>query len=103
MTLPAIVVDQPGPNTLVHSPLQVRGSADVFEAVLHLELRGRAGQVLASARVQASAGTGTRGSYRATLTFSVPGQEPATLVAFNLSAKDGTRQHVTTVPLQLAP
>ena len=83
------------------SPLSVRGTANVFEAVFQLELLDADGRVLAKTRVQASSGTGTRGRFAVTLRFS-PAASEGKLVAFALSPKDGSRIDVVTIPVRFA-
>lgn len=84
----------------MRSPLAVRGTADVFEAMFRAELVDAKGRLLAATQVHASSGTGTRGTFDFVLTFTAaPG--PASLRLFDLSAKDGSRQDLVTVPLHL--
>ena len=94
---PDVLVESPRWGEPVTSPLRVTGTADVFEAVFFLELRAASGALLARERVQASSGTGTRGTFAATLAFRASG--PVSLVAYVLSPKDGARVVVATVPL----
>jgi hypothetical protein len=99
---PPILVEQPGIGETVESPLRVRGTANVFEARFQLELRDTAGGVLAHASVLATAGTGTRGRFAATLRFAAtPGLSKLRLVAFQRSPKDGRPIHVVRIPLLL--
>lgn len=98
---PAVLVEQPLWAAPVTSPLRVTGTADVFEAVFFLELRDSADHVLVTQRVMATSGTGTRGTFAATLSFSAPTAGPGTLVAFTRSPKDGARHDEVRVPVQL--
>lgn len=98
---PAILIESPTLGEGVTSPLRVVGTANVFEAVLQLEVRNATGTVLVRRTVQATSGTGTRGTFDATLTFAVPPSGSLTLVGFVYSAKDGSRQDVTSVPLHV--
>jgi Immunoglobulin-like domain of bacterial spore germination len=95
--LPAIVVAQPVTGQTVHSPFHVSGTADTFEAIFRVQLTDRAGKVLLDQQVQATSGSGTRGSFDTTL--STPVRGPAILVVYERSAKDGSP--VNTVSLQL--
>lgn len=97
---PAILVETPGWGATVHSPLAVRGTANVFEAQFTLELRDAKGKLIARREVHASSGTGTRGIFSLTLRFT-PRPGAATLVVYDRSAKDGTPLHVVRVPLHL--
>jgi hypothetical protein len=98
---PAVLVESPRWGERVRSPLRVTGSANVFEAVFFLELRGPRGAVLANQRVMASSGTGTRGTFDVTLRPSITDPGEGALHAYVLSAKDGSRQEVVVVPLVL--
>lgn len=100
---PAVLVETPLPGAARTSPLAVSGSANVFEAVLHLELRTTAGTVLLVRRVQATSGSGTRGTFSASLPFTVTAPTTAVLTGFVYSAKDGSRQDVVSVPVVLTP
>ena len=60
---PPILVEQPLPGDTVHLSIVVRGTANVFEAKLVVEIVSTRGIVLARKAISASAGTGTRGSF----------------------------------------
>lgn len=97
--LPAILVESPAVGDRVGSPLRVSGSANVFEARFVVRVVAR-GKVLVERPVSATSGTGTRGTFTATLRFRVPaGVRTVTLVAFEPSAKDGRPINVVRVPL----
>ncbi|MBA4371185.1 MAG: spore gernimation protein [Coriobacteriaceae bacterium] len=99
---PAVLIERPAFGDRVSSPLTVTGSANVFEAVFRLEVVGPDGKVLAAKVVQASSGTGTRGTFSATLPFERWGSGTGKLVASFASPKDGTKVIAATVPLTLA-
>lgn len=95
----AIVVDGPGVGDEVSSPLRVTGEANVFEAVVDLELRDGAGNVILHTTTMATAGTGTWGTYDVTLRFTAP-PGPLELEVFATSPKDGSRIEQVVYPLQ---
>ncbi len=95
---PAILVESPTPGENVTSPLHISGSANVFEAVFRVELRGQSGGLLASAQVQATSGTGTRGVFGVTVPFS-RADGTGFLVAFEVSPRDGSHQNVVRLPV----
>jgi hypothetical protein len=98
---PQILVESPLPGDAVTSPIETRGTANVFEATVSLEVRGSDGTVLLSTFTTATSGTGTRGTFAARL--AVPDVEgPVTVVAFESSAKDGRPLHVVRVPVVVA-
>jgi len=98
---PAILVETPTAGDSVISPLHVSGSADVFEATFQLEVVDSSGQSLAAVTVHASSGTGTRGTFTATVPYGITAPEDGALVAYDLSPKDGSRQDVVNIPLHL--
>jgi hypothetical protein len=94
---PAILVEQPLPLDRVRSPLIVRGSANVFEARLTVELRTASGSVLAHRELSASAGTGTRGRFATSLPTRATGR--VAICAFSPSPKDGQPINTTCLPV----
>jgi hypothetical protein len=95
---PIILVESPLPGAQVSSPMQVTGTANAFEATLQLRLVQN-GRKLYEHYVTATSGSGQRGSFSWKIPFKATG--PATLEAFEYSAKDGSETHKTTVPLTL--
>ena len=91
---PAVLVLSPLPGDKVADPVHVEGTANVYEAQFSIELA--AGTQKTTVAVTASAGTGTRGRFSATLEAGGY-RGPATLVAWDSSAKDGSRQDLQTV------
>ena len=81
------------------SPLEVRGTANTFEATFQLELRNSSGVPVASRFVTATSGSGERGTFDATISFPHTGG-PLTLVAYEQSAENGKPIHVVRIPLQ---
>jgi hypothetical protein len=98
---PAIFVESPDIGDSVFSPIQVSGTANVFEATFQLELLDANGQSLTTVTVHASSGTGTRGTFSATLRYGITADEVGSLVAYDLSPKDGSRQDMVRIPLSL--
>jgi Sporulation and spore germination/Immunoglobulin-like domain of bacterial spore germination len=97
---PAILVEQPLPGDHVSSPILVRGTANVFEARLDLDLVTATGRLLTHRTLTASAGTGTRGRFQAQITLAArPGR--IILVAYTHSAKNGARTNTVRIPLTL--
>jgi len=97
---PAILVESPTPGATVTSPLRVWGTANVFEATFRLEVLNSSGSVVAARTVQATSGTGTRGTFDVTVPISAP-PGAMTINVFDLSAKDGSRQHIVSVPVEM--
>ncbi|HET9242456.1 MAG TPA: Gmad2 immunoglobulin-like domain-containing protein [Gaiella sp.] len=98
---PQILVESPLPGETVKSPIRLRGTANVFEATVSLEVRDAADEVLLETFTTATSGSGTRGTFEVEL--DVPDVEgPVTIVAFESSAEDGRPLHVVRVPVTLA-
>jgi Immunoglobulin-like domain of bacterial spore germination/Sporulation and spore germination len=101
--LPAITVQSPVIGEQVTSPVTVSGTADVFEAVVSLRVLDQAGNELARTFTNATCGTGCRGSYAVTISYSVAQSEPGTIEVFETSAKDGSPVNVQLIPVTLTP
>ena len=98
---PAILIEWPAVGDTSKSPLVVKGTANVFEAVFQVQILDSAGKIIVKKTVSASAGTGTRGTFSAVVPFSTS-SATGTLKAFSLSPKDGKPENVVTVPLTFA-
>jgi hypothetical protein len=101
--LPAITVQSPVIGTQVTSPVTVSGTADVFEAVVSARILDSAGREIARTFSTASCGTGCRGDYSVTVSYSVPQTDPGTIEVFESSAKNGLPVNVQLIPVTLAP
>jgi hypothetical protein len=100
---PPILIEGPTPGETARSPLRLRGTANVFEAVFVARLLDGGGRVLAERPVTASSGTATRGAFSVSVPFEVAAAGPGTLVAFEESARDGRPINRVEVPLRLRP
>jgi hypothetical protein len=98
---PLILVEHPALGETVTSPIAISGTASVFEATLRVRLEGPDGESLWEDTVTASEGAPGRGTFAVEIPFAATG--PGKLVAFSLSAKDGSEQHTFEVPVVLAP
>ncbi|WP_240123933.1 Gmad2 immunoglobulin-like domain-containing protein [Streptomyces sp. MUM 136J] len=96
---PAVLVESPLPGDTVRSPLRVRGSADTFEAVFRLKVTDVTGRTAADVQVQATSGTGTRGTFDVTFPCKPRSSGPGLLTAYFDSPADGRPVTVDTVPL----
>jgi germination protein M len=96
---PSILVESPLPEQAVTSPLEVRGTANTFEATFDIELRNSSGVRVAWRFVTATSGSGTRGTFDTTISFPRTGGA-LTLVAYEPSAENGKRIHVVRVPVR---
>jgi hypothetical protein len=90
-----IFVRQPARDSTVSSPVHASGTADVFEGTLAVDVWS-GGKRLRTQTVTASSGTGTRGTWSATIDLP---SGPAKLVFYEPSAENGQPLHATTVLL----
>lgn len=100
--LPPIVVLDPVIGQRVTSPITVTGTADVFEATVNVRLLDAAGRQIAAAFTTASCGSGCRGDFRIRLPYRSGGGRAATLEAYQVSPRDGSRRDVVAVPVDLS-
>ena len=97
---PQILVESPLPGDAVRSPIRLRGTANVFEATVSLDVRDANGKLLERTFTTATSGNGTRATFDTEL--ALPDREGhVTVVAYEASAKDGTPLHVVRLPLEL--
>lgn len=98
---PAILPEEPLPGTRVARPLVVAGTANTFEAEFRVSVRNAAGKVIADQGVMATSGSGTRGTFRATVPYPAGHAGKGTIRFYEPSAKDGTPINVIDVPVTL--
>lgn len=98
---PAILVESPTFGMTVDSPVRVKGTANVFEAVFRINVVDWDGLIIADEVVTASSGTGTRGTFDVTIPFEVESAGRGGLVAFAESPEDGSPTDAIEIPLQL--
>lgn len=101
--LPAILVEAPVVGQQVASPVTVQGTADVFEATVTIRVLDAAGRELARTFTTASCGTGCRGNYSIDVTYDVDHEQSGTIEVLDYSAKDGSPENVTDIPVILTP
>jgi germination protein M len=100
---PPIVVLSPRPDSEVSSPVEVSGTANVFEATVSLRVVDSSGRVLVRNFTTATCGTGCRGDYKKRLRFDVSEPTEAFIEAFEESAEDGSELFLVRVPVMLVP
>ena len=69
--LPSIFVDRPAYGAALGNPGRVSGNADVFEATFRVAILDAAGKSLVDQQVMATCGTGCRGTFDVTLSYTV--------------------------------
>jgi hypothetical protein len=101
--LPAIWVDRPAWGGVLGNPGRITGLANVFEASFMVQVLDRAGHSLANQPAMATCGTGCWGTFDVTIHYSVSTAQWGTLRVYDLSAKDGSREHTVEYPVWLTP
>jgi hypothetical protein len=96
---PAILVESPLPFAKVTSPLHVTGTANTFEATFQITVTDSAGTKVYDHFATATSGTGTRGTFDETVTFSGAKPGRGTLQVWEASAKDGQPVNVVKIPI----
>jgi hypothetical protein len=98
---PQILVESPLPGDTVRSPIRLRGTANVFEATVSIDVRDANGALLERTFTTATSGTGTRGTFDAEIPLA--GRTgPVTVVLYESSAEDGRPLHTVELPVDLA-
>lgn len=97
---PAILVESPLPGDTVRSPVRLRGTANVFEANIGLEVRAVDGTVVKRTFMTATSGTGTRGTFDDEVAVDAPAG-PFVIFAFAPSGEDGSPLFPVELPLAL--
>ena len=98
---PPIVVKQPASGEEVASPVTISGTADVFEATVHVRILDSGGLEVAARFTTATCGSGCRGEFSTELSFFVEKTQDGTIEVFEASAEDGSPINVVTVPVVL--
>ncbi len=98
---PRILVETPLPFDAVTSPIRLAGTADTFEANFTAELVAADGTVLDKHFVTATSGSGTRGTYAATLSYPTGTTGSATVKVWEPSAENGQPLGTVEIPVTL--
>jgi Sporulation and spore germination/Immunoglobulin-like domain of bacterial spore germination len=102
--LPAILVLSPALEQNVESPVLIRGTANVFEANVGIQVLDENGKVLVETFTTATCGTGCRGTFRIAVPFKVGHAQEGTIVVHDDDAAGtGTFPHEVRIPVALLP
>jgi hypothetical protein len=101
--LPSIFVDRPAYGAAIDNPGRVTGNANVFEAQFRVAILDASRKTLVDEPVMASCGTGCRGTFAVTLSYTVGKAQWGTLRVYDPSEKDGTPEDVRDYPVWLTP
>src|SRR6478752_1365336 len=98
---PSILVETPGVWDRFESPLHLTGTTETSGTVVHYRISDARNQVVTEGQFNATAGTGTLGTFDQTITFEVTRQGRATLLVYEVSATDGTVQDLVAIPIEI--
>jgi len=101
--LPAMFVDRPAYGAALGNPGPVSGNADVFEATFRLAILDSSGKVLLDQQVTASCGSGCRGTFQQTASYTIAKAQYGTLRVYDPSEQDGSPQSVRDYRVWLTP
>jgi hypothetical protein len=102
--LPAILVTSPALGQEIGSPVTIRGSANVFEANVGIQILDGAGNVIVETFTTATCGTGCRGTYATKVSYRVDHEQDGTIVVHDDDAAGtGTFPHEVRIPVLLTP
>jgi hypothetical protein len=88
----------------VESPVFIRGSANVFEANVGIQILDEDGNVLVETFTTATCGTGCRGTYRTRVRYEVDHAQQGTIVVHDDDAAGtGTFPNEVRIPVRLLP
>jgi hypothetical protein len=98
-----IVVERPARSESVSSPVEIAGTANVFEANVTVQILDENGTELARDFTTATCGTGCRGNFSIRLAYRSPKEQSGTIVVSDDDADgDGSPSHSVSIPVQLA-
>ncbi|NPV27362.1 MAG: spore gernimation protein [Firmicutes bacterium] len=97
---PAIWVTAPAPGQVITSPVEIRGSARVFEGTVNARLKDTSGRILAQGFTTATQGAPGRGDFQLKLDFKPTGPGKGQIEVSWISPKDGSELDKVVVPVE---
>ncbi len=102
--VPAILIESPAYMSVAGgNPLNVSGTANVFEASVSLALTDSDGLIIWKGFTTATCGTGCRGEWAVQIPYSVETAQMGSIIAWEESAQDGSQINVREHPVWLTP
>jgi hypothetical protein len=101
--LPAIVVHTPVIGAHLAPSVRVTGTSDVFEAAMVVKVLNSGGHRIAKKSFLASCGTGCRGHFGVTISYTVAHAQAGTIVVTDTSARGGPPPTIVRIPARLSP
>ena len=100
--MPSILLEGPAYDGRIANPARLTGTANVFEAVFWVTIVDGDGLILAEHRVQATSGTGTRGTFDVTIPYDTPADGRGAVITWYRSPKDGSPVDVREYPVRIS-
>lgn len=98
---PAILLEEPAYGGAVANPARITGIANTFEATFWATIVDGDGLIVAETVVHASAGTGTWGTFDATIPYTVTDDQIGSIIVWEASPQDGRPINVREHPVHL--
>lgn len=99
--LPPIFIEEPAVGDTISSPMYLAGLSNTSEAVFQVQVIDVQGHLVANDQVKTTAGTGTWGSFETRVHLSSPAAGPGKVVAYEISARGGSRIHQIEFPVMI--
>jgi len=97
---PAIWVTAPASGQIISNPVEIKGSARVFEATVSYRIKDASGKVLAEGFTNASEGAPGRGDFTTKAGFTTSGSGKGQIEVFEVSMKDGSDRNKVIIPVK---
>ena len=97
---PAIWVTSPVSGQIISNPVEIKGSARVFEATVSYRIKDASGKILADGFTNASEGAPGRGDFTTKVGFTTAGPGQGLLEVFEVSMKDGSDRNKVIIPVK---
>ena len=101
--LPAIMIESPAYGGFLGNPATVTGIANTFEANVAVTLADSDGLIIFEGFTTATCGTGCFGSFEISFPYAVARPQMGSLIAFEISARDGSQVNIREHPVGLIP
>lgn len=103
-SLEAIVILQPGPNSVIVSPVTVQGqSRPTFEQNLVIAVHDEFGTLLNQQPTTLDSPAGEPGNFSIDITFTIDHEQPGRVSVYESSAMDGGIVHLSSAEVSLRP
>jgi hypothetical protein len=100
----AIFIREPGPGSVVTSPVRIAGMADpAFEQTLVVRILTAEGEEIALQPTTIQAEIGHRGPYEIQVPFDIPFEQQGFIQVYRESPRDGQIEHLHSVGVTLSP